>query len=286
MPVRPLIVFLRRAALALALGASPIAAQQPAPPPAPPPAGRTVRVPGAELWYREQGSGEPLVLLHGFLDCASSWDPFVAKLAERHRVILVELRGHGRSTNPSGAFTLRQSAADVTALLDSLRLPRVHAMGISAGAMTLLHVATAQPARLRSLVLVGATTRFVDQTRAAIRDVGGVIPAPVMAEFRKCASRGPAQVDDLLAQFQVLGRSTDDPNFSDADLARITAPTLVVHGDRDEFFPVELALGLYRGIPKAQLWVVPNGDHVPIYGPTTPFADVALRFLQRAAPKP
>ena len=267
-----------RAALALTLCVPPLAAQRPA-------AGRTVRVNGADLWYREQGSGEPLVLLHGFLDCAGAWDPFVAKLAARYRVILVELRGHGRSTNPAGTFTMRQSSDDVLALLDSLRLPRVHAMGISAGGMTLLHVATRQPARLRSLVLVGATTRFVDQTRAAIGNVGGTIPAPVLAEFRTCASRGPAQVDSLLAQFQVLGRSTGDPDFTPADLARITAPTLVVHGDRDEFFPVEIALGMYRGIPRAQLWVVPNGDHVPIYGPTTPFADVALRFLQRAAPE-
>jgi pimeloyl-ACP methyl ester carboxylesterase len=253
-----------------------LAAQQP-------PAGRTVRVDGAELWYREQGAGEPLVLLHGFLDCGSAWDPFVATLAERYRVIVVELRGHGRSTNPAGTFTMRQSAADVTALLDSLRLPRVHAMGISAGGMTLLHVATRQPERLRSLVLVGATTRFVDQTRAVIRGATrATIPAPVLAEFTKCASRGPAQVDELLAQFQALGRSRGDPDFSPADLARVTAPTLVVHGDRDEFFPVEIALGLYRGVRGSRLWVVPDGDHVPIYDPLVPFADVALRFLRRA----
>lgn len=249
--------------------------------------GRTVRVNGADLWYQEWGAGEPLVLLHGFMDCGSAWDPFVEQLAARYRVIVVELRGHGRSTNPAGTFTMRQSSDDVLALLDSLRLPRVHAMGISAGGMTLLHVATRQPERLRSLVLVGATTRFVDQTREFIRGAARAnLPAPLIADFTKCASRGAAQVDELLAQFQVLGRSTGDPNFRQADLARITAPTLIVHGDRDEFFPVDLAIEMYRGIRRSQLWVVPNGDHVPIYGPATPFADVALRFLQRAVAKP
>jgi len=249
--------------------------------------GRTMRVNGADLWYREQGAGEPLVLLHGFMDCGSAWDPFVEQLAARYRVIVVELRGHGRSTNPAGTFTMRQSSDDVLALLDSLQLPRVHAMGISAGGMTLLHVATRQPERLRSLVLVGATTRFVDQTREFIRGSAREnLPPPLIAEFMKCASRGDAQVDELLAQFQVLGRSTGDPNFLKADLAQITAPTLIVHGDRDAFFPVDLAVEMYRGIRRSQLWVVPNGDHVPIYGPATPFADVALRFLQRAVPKP
>lgn len=249
----------------------------------PAPAGRLIRVPGAELHVREWGSGPPLLLLHGFLDCEASWTPFVARLAKDHRVLVAELRGHGRSTNASGRFTMRQSAEDVLALLDSLRLPRVRAMGISAGGMTLLHVATRHPERLESLVLIGATTRFVDQTRAFIRGVSrATLPPPVLAEFRACASRGDAQVDQLLAQFLGFADVDDDPNFSPADLALITAPTLVVHGDRDQFFPVEIAVGMYRHIPKAQLWIVPGGDHVPIYDPLLQFADAASRFLQRA----
>jgi len=244
--------------------------------------GRMVRVPGAEIHYREVGIGEPLLLLHGFGGCGSDWEPFVASLAGQYRVILVDLRGHGRSTNPSRTFTMRQSADDVLALLDTLGLDRVRAMGISAGGMTLLHVATRQPARLRSLVLIGATTRFVDQTRDVIRGTTREsLPPPVLADFTRCASRGDAQVDELLAQFEALAGMHDDPNFGAADLARIAAPTLVVHGDRDIFFPVQIAVDMYRHIPTAQLWVIPNGDHVPIYDPIVPFADVALRFLGR-----
>jgi pimeloyl-ACP methyl ester carboxylesterase len=245
---------------------------------------RMIAVPGAGMHVREQGRGDPLLLLHGFGGCATDWDPFVARLAERHRVILVDLRGHGRSTNPGRTFTMRQSAADVLAVMDSLGLRRVRAMGISAGAMTLLHVATRYPDRVQALVLVGGTTALGDQARAIVSDATReALPPEVLAEFAACATRGAAQVDELLAQFRALAGMRDDPNFSPADLARITAPTLVVHGDRDVFFPVEIAVGMYRHIPKAELWVVPNGDHVPIYGPTTPFADVALRFLQRAS---
>ena len=265
------------AALLCALAPSATAAAQPTASTS----GRLVRVPGAEIHVREHGAGEPLLLLHGFLDCGGAWDPFVARLAERHRVIVMELRGHGRSTNPSRTFTMRRSADDVLAVLDTLGLRRVRAMGISAGGMTLLHVATRQPERLQSLVLVGATPRFVDQTREFIRGAATreAIPPPVLEFFRQCASRGDAQLDELLAQFRALGEMRDDPNFGAADLARITAPTLVVHGDRDEFFPVELAVEMYRGIPTAELWVVPRGDHVPIYDPLVPFAEVALRFL-------
>jgi len=267
-------------ALVLALLAAPVAAQ-------PADAGRLIRVNGAALHVREQGTGEPLLLLHGFLACASTWDPFLEQLAARYRVIVVELRGHGRSTNPSRTFTMRQSGEDVLAVLDSLRLPRVRAMGISAGGMTLLHVATRHPERIQSLVLVGATTQFVDQTRAIIRGARReTFSPPFLAELRKCTSRGDAQLDELLAQFHAFEGMRDDPNFGPADLRRIAAPTLIVHGDRDEFFPVDIPVAMYRYIPKAQLWIVPGGDHVPIYDPLVPFADVALRFLQRATGTP
>jgi pimeloyl-ACP methyl ester carboxylesterase len=246
--------------------------------------GRMIAVPGAAMHVREHGRGEPLLLLHGFGGCATAWEPFVARLAERHRVVVVELRGHGRSTNPGRAFTMRQSAADVLAVMDSLGLRRVRAMGISAGAMTLLHVATRHPDRVQALVLVGGTTALGEQARAIVgAATREALPPEVLGEFAACATRGDAQVDELLAQFRALAGMRDDPNFSPADLARITAPTLVVHGDRDIFFPVEIAVGMYRHIPTAELWIVPNGDHVPIYDAATPFADVALRFLRRAA---
>ncbi len=125
--------------------------------------GRTVQVNGIELYYEEAGAGKPLVLLHGFGACAQTWQPFVAKLAERHRLIIVDLRGHGHSTNPGNTFTHRESARDVFALLDSLGIDRFSAMGISAGGMTLLHMATRQPARVESMVLIGAAPYYPNE---------------------------------------------------------------------------------------------------------------------------
>ena len=258
------------------LAAIPAAAQSPT-------AGRLIRANDAGIFVREEGRGEPLLLLHGFGGCGSEWSAFVPRLAERYRVIMMDLRGHGGSTNPGRTFTMRQSATDVLAVLDSLRLPQVRAVGISAGAMTLLHVATRHPGRVRGLVLIGGTTAFGDEARAIMRTaVREQLPPEVLAGFGECATRGAAQVDELLAQFRAFEGMRDDPNFTPADLARVTAPTLVVHGDRDEFFPVEIAVGMYRHIPTAQLWIVPNGDHVPIHDPLVPFVDVTLRFLERA----
>jgi pimeloyl-ACP methyl ester carboxylesterase len=244
--------------------------------------GQTVRVGDVELYYEERGAGEPLVLLHGFGGCGRNWNPFTAELAARHRLILVDLRGHGHSTNPAGTFTHRQAAADVLALLDQLGVGRFSAMGMSTGGMALLHMATRQAGRIDAMVLISATSHFPDQARAIMRNSSFErMPRPVQDMYRECAPRGDEQVRQLIAQFNAFHDNRDDMNFTAESLSAIAARTLIVHGDRDRFFPVEIAVSLYRSIPDAALWIVPGGDHVPIYDPAVPFAATALRFLTR-----
>ena len=97
--------------------------------------------------------------------------------------------------------------------------------------------------------------------------------------YRECAKRGDEQIRQLIAQFNALHDDYDDMSFTAQSLSTIAARTLVVHGDRDRFFPVEVPVGIYRSIPDAALWIVPGGDHVPIYDFTVPFTSTALRFL-------
>ena len=132
--------------------------------------GHTVQINNIEMYYEEYGVGKPLVLLHGFGGCAQNWHPFTAKLSERHRLIVVDLRGHGHSTNPENKFTHREAASDVFLLLEKLGIGHFSAMGISSGGMTLLHMATSQPKRIDSMVLISATSYFPDQARAIMRE--------------------------------------------------------------------------------------------------------------------
>ena len=227
----------------------------------------SVKVNGIELHYDVQGSGEPLIMLHGFLECSSLWKPVVPELAKKYRVITVDLRGHGRSTNPSNQFSHPQSAEDIRALMDGLNISQARAVGFSSGGMTLLRLATKYPERLSKMVVVGATTHFPEQARAMIRGVSmESLPPPLLGTFRNCATRGDAQVKELLAQFANFANTTDDMNLTPADLAKVKADTLIIHGDRDEFFPVAIPVAMYGAIPKAALWIVPGGDHSPSAG--------------------
>ena len=236
---------------------------------------------GIEMAYREIGAGEPLVLLHGFGGCSEeAWAPFADTLAAHYRLIVPDLRGHGRSTNPSGAFTHRQSAADVLALLDTLGVGRFRAIGISTGGMTLLHAARAAPERVDRLVVVGVGTAMDDEARAWVGELTlEAMPPDVAASYRACAAQGEAQAAALAAQFARFADAPGPDVFAPADLSGLEAPVLLVQGDRDVFFPVEQTVGLYRSLPAAQMWVVPGGGHVPVYGPDVPFVATALRFL-------
>ena len=242
--------------------------------------GRAVQINNIEMYYEEYGAGKPLVLLHGFGGCAQNWHPFTAKLSERHRVIVVDLRGHGHSTNPENKFTHREAASDVLLLLEKLGVGHFSAMGISSGGMTLLHMATSQPKRIDSMVLISATTHFPVQARATMRGASfGTMPQQVQDMYRECAKRGDEQIRQLIAQFNAFHKNYDDMNFTAESLSTVAARTLVVHGDRYRFFPLEIAVSIYRSIPDAALWIIPGGEHAPIYDPTVPFTSTALRFL-------
>ena len=226
-----------------------------------------VVVNGIDLHYEVRGTGEPLLLLHGFGSCAADWGSIAEQFAARNKVIMVDARGHGRSTNPSGRFSHAQAADDVRALLDALGIERARAVGFSSGGITLLHLATRAPDRVAKMVVIGATNYFPDQARAVLRDASmDTIPPDILADYRRCASRGEEQVRALIGQFRALGFSRDDTDLRAADLRRIKAKTLIVHGDRDMFFPVGIPVGMYRSIAGSALWIVPNGDHSPTAG--------------------
>jgi pimeloyl-ACP methyl ester carboxylesterase len=241
---------------------------------------RSAQVYDIELYYELRGDGEPLVLLHGGGGAGSNWNLVFVDPPPGHRLIIPDLRGHGQSLNPSGQFSFRQCALDVLALLDQLKIDRFKAIGLSLGAKTLLHIATQQPSRIDAMVLVSGAPYFPEQARALMRAVDSENHSE--AEWRQM--RGWHQTDEqiraLWRMAGALADSYDDLNFTPPYLSTITARTLIVHGDRDQLYPVRLAVEMYEAIAGAQLWVVPNGGHGPIFGALAEhFVSTAVAFL-------
>ena len=240
----------------------------------------TADVNGVRLFYRDHGTGEPLLLLHGFTGSGEDW-AHVFSSPPPNRVITPDLRGHGRSTNPSGSFRFADVARDIFALLDHLGIDRIKAIGMSAGANTLLHMATQQPDRVSAFVHVSGTPRFPDEARAIMRTMTEESrSAEEWAAMRQRHHLGDDQIRALWRHAREFADDHRDMNFDRETLRAITARTLIVHGDRDPLYPVELAVELLRGIPQASLWVVPGGGHGPIFGDqAAPFVQTATAFL-------
>ncbi len=248
----------------------------------------TFHVNGSELYTATLGEGEPLLLLHGFTGSGADWAHVfdLDDLMRDHRLIVPDLRGHGRSEMGPEPLTIRQCSLDVLALLDELGVARCKAIGLSLGAKTLLHLATRAPDRVEAMVLVSATTHFPAQAREIMRQAAAASPTEeAIRAMRERHRRGDDQIRALLRQPRSFAESTDDMNFTQPLLSTIRARTLIVSGDRDPLYPVEIAVDLYRGIPGSALWVVPGEGHGPIFGAFQgDFVRTALEWL-RGAPQ-
>jgi pimeloyl-ACP methyl ester carboxylesterase len=237
---------------------------------------------GCRIAYEVRGDGEPLLLLHGGMGAGADWKYVFPEDPAGYRVVVPDLRGHGSSTNPSGAFTFRQAALDVLALLDQLGIDRVKAIGLSGGGITLLHIATLQPARIASMIVVSAPPYFPAQARAIQATFSeAMLPEAERQAMRRRHAHGEDQIRLLFEQTRGFAQNFEDVNFTPPLLSTITADTLIVFGDRDFLYPVSIAFELHAAIPRSLLWVVPNGGHGPIFGPhRAAFVATATAFLR------
>ena len=237
---------------------------------------------GIEMHWEVSGEGEPLLWLHGGMGCGADWCYIFKEPPEGYQLIAPDLRGHGASTNPSGSFSFRQSALDVHALLRHLSIPKVKAIGLSGGGITLLHMATMERASIDSMVIVSAPSYFPAQARVIMSQFSeSSVGEAEMARMRQRHKHGEPQIQQLFAMAQGLANSYDDVNFTPPYLSTITAETLIVFGDRDPLYPVSIAFEMHQAIPRSYLWVVPNGGHGPVFGQSAAqFAATAWEFLK------
>lgn len=244
----------------------------------------TVPVNDIQMHYEERGNGEPLVLLHGFTGTGADWVHLfdLDALAREYRVIAPDARGHGRSTNPAGEFTHAQGARDLLALLDHLGVTRFKAVGLSLGGNTLLHAATQARDRVAAMVLIGAPSYFPAQARAIMAMFGP--DGRSEDDWRAMRERhhhGDEQIRALWRIGQGFKDSHQDMSFTPPLLATIRARTLIVTGDRDPLYPVEIFVEQYRAIKTSALAVLPSGGHDAVFREGRDFfVRAALAFLR------
>jgi pimeloyl-ACP methyl ester carboxylesterase len=245
--------------------------------------GGVAAVNGENLHYEVSGNGTPLVLIHGWSLNLRMWDPQVAALSRRFRVIRYDRRGFGES---SGSEDITWDAADLVALLDHLGATKVHVLGMSQGARVALQFARDHPDRVSSLVLHGAPPpdgfglpwsgadrpRF-DEWATIAREQGlsafrSAWQAHPMMKIPAGNADAEASVAKLLAAYR--GGRFSSPKAAPGpvaaitmdELPRVVAPTLVLIGDGEVPFLQVVGRALVYYLPSARLAVVPGGGHL------------------------
>lgn len=243
--------------------------------------GRVEVLNGVQIYFEIQGTGEPLLLLHGFSGSSQDWKTVAREWGGNFRLIMPDLRGHGRSSMLSKPFRHKDAATDILALLDHLGIEKCKALGISGGGNVLLHIATRRPDQVEAMVLVSATPYFPAQARMIMHEYSNSLPEAQWEFLRSSHPGGDAQIKALLASTSAFADSYDDVNFTPPYLSTIQARTLIVQGDRDPLYPVELSVEMAKAIPRSSLWIVPNSGHGAVIGDKWPeFLKTAAEFLR------
>jgi pimeloyl-ACP methyl ester carboxylesterase len=235
------------------------------------------QVNGISIHYRIHGQGSPVIFLHGGLVNSDYWGARVLAVAAHHTVILMDSRGHGRSTRDARAYGYDLMADDVVALMDHLKIVKADIVGWSDGGILGIDLA------LRHKDRVGKVFAFAANTlTSGVKD--NVEKNPTFAAYIERAgheyesqSATPKEYNSFVDQISKM--RAEQPNWSDAQLAAIDTEVVIVDGDHDEAIKREHSEHIAATIPHAGLLILPNSSHFAFLQDPRQFNFAILHFL-------
>ncbi|MFT4121943.1 alpha/beta fold hydrolase [Bradyrhizobium sp.] len=238
---------------------------------------------GVRIWYAVFGHGQPVIMLHGGLANANYWGHQVRALQRHYRVIVMESRGHGRSSRNQEPFGYDLMASDVVGLLDHLKIGKAAIVGWSDGAIIGLDIAMKHPERVSRLFAFAANSDPSGVADIASSDVFNAYIARAGEEYKRL-SPTPSEYKSFVADITRMWES--QPKWTASDLAAIKVPTWIVDGDHDEAIKRENTEFMAASIPGAGLLIQPEVSHFSFLQDPEQFSDDVLRFLARGEEKP
>ena len=269
-----------------------------------------IRVNGVELTYIERGQGEPLILLHGGQGDYRSWEPQMAALSPKFRVISYSRRYNYPNDNPitSKKYSAYVDADDLAAFIRKLKLKRVHLVGTSIGAFTALILAVKHPEMVRSLVLAEPPVHDWVKDTQAYKDFMTGAWNPAAAAFRAGDDSGgmrflinafggagtfenlpAAAVTVAMQNSRFFKAATLSSNrafeLSKEKVGRLKMPILLIRGENTILMHKLIIEELKRVLPGAEQAIIPKAGHGSARENPQAFNDAMLKFLNRQTPK-
>jgi pimeloyl-ACP methyl ester carboxylesterase len=217
--------------------------------------GHWLKTRGFSMYYEEYGQGAPLLMIHGNGGSIENFKNQIPYFSKHYHVIAVDSRAQGKSVDDSDSLSFEMMADDFNALLDSLHLDSCYVLGWSDGGINALVLAMRHPDKVKKLAETGANL-WPDSTAllpSVCRD---------MQQSYDQLNHQPQTIDEQ-RQLKLVALDLFQPDIDGDQLQYIKCPSLIIGGDHDLILP-EHTLYIWRHIPRAWLWIVPNSGHATL----------------------
>jgi pimeloyl-ACP methyl ester carboxylesterase len=231
---------------------------------------------GIRMFYATYGHGEPVVMIHGGLANSAYWGLQIPVLARQYQVLVLDSRGHGRSTRTPEPISYELMASDVLALLDFLKVRRTSLIGWSDGAIIGLRIAIHHPERLERLFAFAGNSDPSGTKKAIGSPAFAAYGRRVEQEY-KALSPTPDGFNAFRADLSRMWAS--QPRFTARQLQGITVPTWIVDGDHDEIIKRQDTAWMASQIPGSTELILPGVGHFAFLQDPAAFNEAVLRFL-------
>jgi len=260
--------------------------------------GNYASVSGLKMYYEIHGQGTPLVLLHGAFNTINlAFGQLIPELSKNHKVIAVELQGHGRTADIDRPFSFESMADDVAALLKYLKTDSADILGYSMGGATAMQLAIRHPQAVRKMIVISAAYKYEGwspETRAILPQLTPEMfeGTPIKTDYDSLAP-DPKHWTQFVNKMKKFVSTPFD--FKAEKIKQIKSPALIISADGDGLLP-EHAVELYRllggkymvdfgPMPGTQLAILPGSSHISVMMETGWLLSMIPRFLDIPMPK-
>lgn len=248
--------------------------------------GKSVDINGIKIYYETYGKGEPLLLLHGNGGSLQHFEFQIPELSKHFKVIAVDSRAQGRSTDSDKEITYALMASDMNELIDQLKLDSVYIVGWSDGGNIGLELAFAHPDKVKKLITFGAN--YTHENYASEEDSVNLDPNDPLISLikdmrQRRANNASIKLSPLPVRTPEIKKKLADlmekyPNFTEDQLKQIKIPTMVSVGDHD-LINLDHALKLFRSLPHSELFIVPGASHAVLWEQPELINSEIIKFL-------
>lgn len=218
-----------------------------------PAAGKYYEVRGFKMYAEVYGEGQPLLFIHGNGGSINNFTNQIPYFSKNYKVIIADSRAQGKSADPIDSLTYEMMADDYAALLNDMKIDSAFVVGWSDGGINGLLMAIRHPEKVKKLAITGANLR--PDTTAVSRAIWDMV-TPIYNELKNKSDKNEMEKGGL----KLLRLLVENPHIPLDDLHKIKCPVLVIGGDHD-VIKEEHTMEIYKNIPNAYLWILPNSGH-------------------------